>query len=892
MGMSASQVRFLSLQSRKNSIGRQLLTLSNRKMALSRDMNTVALRYNNALNQTTLKWSNDSGSTYNALSYDLMMQPNDVNAEKPYIVTKATTGEVVLNNDVLRDFNGDAIKDAKTGQDITYVEIAKMISKYSGLNSDGTCQYNNTNAINSERKNGVDTITGGKKAIDNAYYIPSGTYDYSYDNSLRYEIFQKMGLITDADRTKQLELLNKLYGSKEALDSQCYPVDCAWGKYYIAVANKEAYENYTKNFQNYADANTFGNSQKQSEQLTYNNSKYNYNYDIVGVDSGSRADSNTKITQKAYSTSATSVLSHIDFTSATGSTSESHTSTKGTTLTTTLSQDGITYQYELDDIWENAKKMATQNGSSLSDDIKNVGQGESGLREIASSGSSKLDLSGVKSKLNSYIDGFIGILKLNSIVDLDDNILNKAKTQTSDYFYDNQEGGYDGACTWHSGKKQSTKKAKARALNKNHIGVSRQGGWHSASRAYVDLTTLFNTFMTFYSQLSAGQNTDIINSNSKPQMNLDENSISDNPNNTSLSKANGKWYYNEIYNDKNNTKMMYSTELTTTKPANYENSAIKDLIFYVDDTTGEMKKWDSSVGNSVQKYYLDCTIENAGSTDDDNPEDITFTKQNKMTYSKNATEWDEDNDPSTTNKMIYGTLEIDDQLYYFESYEDVQKYLNNGDMTGAKSYTERTLGNSTSDIALAGNAGSSKYGISISARPKEDSDMKSYLDDKVKEAYDYIQELQDEIDNLYSSADKKIMDYYDAVFQRIAENGWIVDDNTSRNKTTSSTYLNNKLQNNDYFVTECESKADSSGYNYTTKMATSIHKIYQVHDDNAENEALVEYETEKSAISAKESKIDVIMQKLETEQEAINTTMESVQKIIQENIEKTFKMFA
>ena len=94
MGMSASQVRFLSLQSRKNSIGRQLLTLSNRKMALSRDMNTVALRYNNALNQTTLKWSNDSGSTYNALSYDLMMKPNDLNTEKPYIVTKAGLSDV------------------------------------------------------------------------------------------------------------------------------------------------------------------------------------------------------------------------------------------------------------------------------------------------------------------------------------------------------------------------------------------------------------------------------------------------------------------------------------------------------------------------------------------------------------------------------------------------------------------------------------------------------------------------------------------------------------------------------------------------------------------------------------------------------------------------------
>ena len=41
MGMSASQVRFLSLQSRKNDVGRQLMSLSNRKMSLSRDMNKV-----------------------------------------------------------------------------------------------------------------------------------------------------------------------------------------------------------------------------------------------------------------------------------------------------------------------------------------------------------------------------------------------------------------------------------------------------------------------------------------------------------------------------------------------------------------------------------------------------------------------------------------------------------------------------------------------------------------------------------------------------------------------------------------------------------------------------------------------------------------------------------
>ena len=83
MGMSASQVRFLSLQSRKNDIGNQLMSLSNKKLSLSRDMNKVSKNYTNAMNTKMLKWSNDSGATYNALSYDLMMKPNDLNTNVP-----------------------------------------------------------------------------------------------------------------------------------------------------------------------------------------------------------------------------------------------------------------------------------------------------------------------------------------------------------------------------------------------------------------------------------------------------------------------------------------------------------------------------------------------------------------------------------------------------------------------------------------------------------------------------------------------------------------------------------------------------------------------------------------------------------------------------------------
>ena len=129
MGMSASQVRFLSLQHRKHNIGRQLTTLSNRKMSLSRDMNQVAKNYNNALNQISLKWSNNCGVNTYALTYDLMMSPNELNTETPYIVTDRASGRVVLNNDQITDFNGDAIFD-KDGKAVTYVDLAKMISGY------------------------------------------------------------------------------------------------------------------------------------------------------------------------------------------------------------------------------------------------------------------------------------------------------------------------------------------------------------------------------------------------------------------------------------------------------------------------------------------------------------------------------------------------------------------------------------------------------------------------------------------------------------------------------------------------------------------------------------------------------------------------------------------
>lgn len=97
MGMAASQARILQLTSRKNTIGRELSSLSLQKMSLTREMSKVSKAYNDALNSKVLKWSNNSGVTYIDLSYQNLMSPSNMNQQTPYLLTD-TSGKVVVDS--------------------------------------------------------------------------------------------------------------------------------------------------------------------------------------------------------------------------------------------------------------------------------------------------------------------------------------------------------------------------------------------------------------------------------------------------------------------------------------------------------------------------------------------------------------------------------------------------------------------------------------------------------------------------------------------------------------------------------------------------------------------------------------------------------------------------
>ena len=132
--------------------------------------------------------------------------------------------------------------------------------------------------------------------------------------------------------------------------------------------------------------------------------------------------------------------------------------------------------------------------------------------------------------------------------------------------------------------------------------------------------------------------------------------------------------------------------------------------------------------------------------------------------------------------------------------------------------------------------------------------------------------------------------FYDQIFSAIAEKGWVQNDSVEDND-----YLNQMLQNNMYYITTMSEDTDEDGkqyYVYDDSIASNVDNIFSVNDSDYQNEALTEYEYEKSIISEKESRIDTRMKNLETEQSAINTMIKGIETVKNDNTERTMNIFA
>lgn len=89
---------------------------------------------------------------------------------------------------------------------------------------------------------------------------------------------------------------------------------------------------------------------------------------------------------------------------------------------------------------------------------------------------------------------------------------------------------------------------------------------------------------------------------------------------------------------------------------------------------------------------------------------------------------------------------------------------------------------------------------------------------------------------------------------------------------------------------------EATGYNRweTTTVATSINANYLLEepDEDAIKRAEVKYDHDLDLINDKDAKFDMELSKLETERTAIKTEMDSIDKVKQDNIDRTFKVFS
>ena len=132
MGLAASQVRMLSLTTRKAYLQKDLLQNSHRKIALSREMSKLSDKYYDALSQERIMYLSDSGE-YKNLSYSFLMgkvggvEDIDVKDDTSLLLLNTKDGKVILSHDMANaiHFSKDAL--ASDPNNI-YLAIARLCS--------------------------------------------------------------------------------------------------------------------------------------------------------------------------------------------------------------------------------------------------------------------------------------------------------------------------------------------------------------------------------------------------------------------------------------------------------------------------------------------------------------------------------------------------------------------------------------------------------------------------------------------------------------------------------------------------------------------------------------------------------------------------------------------
>lgn len=129
----------------------------------------------------------------------------------------------------------------------------------------------------------------------------------------------------------------------------------------------------------------------------------------------------------------------------------------------------------------------------------------------------------------------------------------------------------------------------------------------------------------------------------------------------------------------------------------------------------------------------------------------------------------------------------------------------------------------------------------------------------------------------------KDVSYYTNLYNRMRQ-GYIVESN-EQNTIDSSAWVQSQLESNNLILEKC-----TSGTWTSTSFGANT-DIHASSDDNAQAKAEAKYDADMATIQSKDKKFDLELNNINTEHTAVQTEVDSVKKVIEKNIERSFKIF-
>ena len=159
-----------------------------------------------------------------------------------------------------------------------------------------------------------------------------------------------------------------------------------------------------------------------------------------------------------------------------------------------------------------------------------------------------------------------------------------------------------------------------------------------------------------------------------------------------------------------------------------------------------------------------------------------------------------------------------------------------------------------------------------------------------KIAQEYSNKISNKVTMMQTSTDMNDATYNQSVimtYEELIKAGYTLqyaNGDAYDNEGNSTAWLQDQIQKGDIIILSA-----TTGEEVGITGSSNFYQTYYTEDDDA---ATAEYESKMAEIQTKEKKLQIDLKQVENQQKACDTEIDSVKKVIEKNIERTFKTFA